>query len=59
MIGVKVPRDNSHWAMLMKLRDVMDIVFARAITEGMCHFLRYMIDDQQEKDGIPATVFLS
>ena len=45
MIGDKIPRGHTHWALLMKLRYVMDIVFARAITEGMCHFLRFLIED--------------
>ena len=45
MIGDKILRGHAHWALLMKLRDVMDIVFARAITECMCHFLRFLIED--------------
>ena len=45
LIGDKIPRGHVHWALLMKLRDVMDIVFARAITEGMCHFLRFLIEN--------------
>ncbi|XP_033115217.1 uncharacterized protein LOC117115483 [Anneissia japonica] len=45
LIGDKVPRNHAHWQLLLKLRQIMDIVFAREITEGMCHYLKYLIKD--------------
>ena len=44
MLGDMVPGGHSYWAMLMKLTGVTDIVFARAVSEGMCHF--FMVPDR-------------
>ena len=45
MIGDKVARGHPHWGLLLKLRDIMDITFAREITDGMCEFLRSLVED--------------
>lgn len=45
LIGDKVPRGNLHWQLLILLRQVMDIAFAREITDTMIAHLLCHIED--------------
>lgn len=45
LLGDKVPRGNQHWELFLLLRRIMDIAFAREITETMIAHLRIYIED--------------
>lgn len=45
LIGHRVPREQEHWILLLKLLDICDIVFAPAITENMCNFLVHLVQE--------------
>ena len=45
LIGHRIPREQEHWILLLKLLDICDIVFAPAITESMCDFLVHLVHE--------------
>jgi len=53
LIGGLIPRKQPHWRLLLMLIDIIDIVFAPAITENLSHFLLF-----PEKQLLPKHHFL-
>ena len=45
LIGFSVPREQPHWNLLLMLLDIMDIVFAPALTESLVHFLSHLVEE--------------
>ena len=45
VIGNKIPREKQYWELLILLRRIMDIAFAREVTESVIGHLRYHIED--------------
>lgn len=45
LIGGLIPREQPHWYLLLMLLDIMDIVFAPAVTENLSHFLSHLVEE--------------
>ena len=45
LIGSLVPENNLYWQLILKLRNIVDIVFADEVTEGLISYLKYLIQD--------------
>lgn len=45
LIGDFIPKGNRFWELILKLRKIMDIVFAPKVTKGQCIFLRSLIEE--------------
>lgn len=48
IVGCKIPRDNPHWALILMLLDILDIIFAPEINRGLCSYLAQLIADHHE-----------
>ena len=45
LIGSLIPEDNLHWKLILKLRTIVDIAFADAVTDSLSLYLKYVIQD--------------
>lgn len=45
MIASKIPREEPHWQLLLMLLNILDIVLAPVVTDGLCSYLRHLIDE--------------
>lgn len=48
IMGHKVPRDECHWHLLILLLEILDIVFAPKVNEGLSIYLAYVIAEHHE-----------
>jgi hypothetical protein len=48
IVGHKVPRDECHWQLLILLLEILDIVFAPKVNEGLSIYLAYVIAEHHE-----------
>lgn len=48
IVGHKVPRDDPHWKLLMFLLDILDIVFAPKVNDGLATQLAYLVAEHHE-----------
>ena len=45
LVGDKVPRGDQHWELFILLRRIMDVAFAREVTQSMIAHLKLYIED--------------
>jgi len=45
LIGHRVPRQQEHWLLLLKLLDICDIIFAPAVTENLANYLGHLVEE--------------
>jgi hypothetical protein len=48
MIGMIVPRKDQHWELFLKLREIVGIVFAPAVTVSMAEYLKCLTEDHHQ-----------